>query len=384
MKTEQAQTASVQVYPLKVRCMEPACEWWSLGCGGHQLYSKASRLSLLSCRKMPLQAAAVLKHGHLLLQAPSVMAVRTSSVGDPAGLPTAEECYVSSSTGNFSQSAYDPCSEPPTPPGSPQAECSCATYPRRLRQSHRDSFAAVCEDTAAAALRTSKDWVRANLRTSSETECKDTEAVSQELSREHREHEEPFALRSPPVLMGSVPCMRQGSCKEHADMLADVSHWRSCGGIAPATARHSDQEAPCSHSAVQQIAEPDVPLSRLASAVQLTTIPAASQPVIAAGGLPSSWNEVPDDILRTVFAHMPSAYVRVARLVCKVSGGPWYSPLNNGTGLQSMRVRQAESGVFHDYPWGNVRRGQRHTRGPQTRMCQWALECRAGHWRRVA
>ena len=68
-----------------------------------------------------------------------------------------------------------------------------------------------------------------------------------------------------------------------------------------------------------RLQSPRGPLPRLASAAQLTTILAISQPVIATGGLPSSWNEVPDDILRTVFAHMPSAYVRVARLVCKVS-----------------------------------------------------------------
>ena len=260
------------------------------------------------------------------------MAVRTCSVGDPAGLPTPEECYVSSSTGSSSQSAYDPCSEPPTPPDSPQAECSCTAYPRRLRQSHRDSFAAVCEETAAAAIRTSKDWVRANLRTSSESERKSTDIVSQELSREQNE---PFASRPPPVLMGSVPCMRKSSCKEHADNLPDVSHWRSCGGIASATARHADPEAPCkARSAVQQSAEPDVPLPRLASAAQLTIIPPASHPVIATGSLPSSWNEVPDDILRTVFAHMPSAYVRVARLVCKVGGTPRRaSPSNSAAQL---------------------------------------------------
>ena len=93
--------------------------------------------------------------------------------------------------------------------------------------------------------------------------------------------------------------------------------------LSSAAAPHGDQEVSCkAHSAEQQSAEPDVPLPRLASAAQLTTIPAASQRVIAAGGCLSSWNEVPDDILRTVFAHMPSAYVRVARLVCKVSSRP--------------------------------------------------------------
>ncbi len=264
-------------------------------------------------------------------QAHSAIAVRTSSVGDPAGLPTPEECYVGSSTGISSQSAYDPCSQPPTPPDSPQAECSRAAYPRRLRQGHRDSFAAVCEETAAAALRTSKEWVRANLRTSSESERKSTKTASQNASREQNE---PFALHSPPVLMGSVPCMRKGSCKEAADPLPDVSHWRSCGGILPAAAPHGDQEAPCkAHTAAQQTAEPEGPLPRLASAAQLTTILAASQPVVATGGLPSSWNAVPDDILRTVFAHMPSAYVRVARLVCKVSNKPQLAPANESTAL---------------------------------------------------
>lgn len=249
------------------------------------------------------------------------MAVRTCSVGDPASLPTPEECYVSSSISNSSQSAYDPCSEPSTPPDSPQAECSFTTHPRRLRQSHRDSFAAVREDAATAAIRTSKEWVRAKLRMSSESECMGKEAVSHELSREHSE---PFALSSPPVLTGSIPCMRKGLCMEPADKPPSVSHWMSCGGaIIPATACHGDQEAPCkAHSAVQQATEPDGLLPRLASAAQLTTIPAASQRVVATGSLPSSWNEVPDDILRTVFAHMPSAYVRVARLVCKVSCSP--------------------------------------------------------------
>ena len=321
MDTEKALNASVQAYPVKVRCMEVAmstfCVMLACSCSRHSRFIVF--LAILCGAKANTGSVRSVGSWVSATQAHSAMAVRTSSVGDPAGLPTPEECYVSSSTGISSQSAYDPCSQPPTPPDSPQAECSRAAYPRRLCQRHRDSFAAVCEETAAAAaaLRTSKEWVRANLRTSSECERKCSETVSQELCRQQ---DEPFALHSPPVLMGSVPCMRKGSCKEPADPLPDVSHWRSCGGIVPAAAPHGDQELSCkAHSAVQQTAEPEGPLPRLASAAQLTTILAISQPVIATGGLPSSWNEVPDDILRTVFAHMPSAYVRVARLVCKVS-----------------------------------------------------------------
>ena len=227
--------------------------------------------------------------------------------------------------------------------------------------------------------------MRANLRTSSETECKSTEIVSLELSREQ---DEPFALRSPPVLMGSVPCMRKGSCKEPADIFPDVSHWRSCGGIAPGTARHGDQEAPCeTHSAAQQHAEPDVPLPRLASAAQLTTIPKASQPVIATGGLPSSWNEVPDDILRTVFAHMPSAYVRVARLVCKVSRNPWQATLiNSAAEVYTQRcLASLRAGCFMTIS-GEMLGVGRDVRGVLKPACAHAsgLECRTGHWRRVA
>ena len=57
-----------------------------------------------------------------------------------------------------------------------------------------------------------------------------------------------------------------------------------------------------------------------ASDCQLSTAPvgAQAQTPVASGEMPSSWNEVPDDILRAVFSHMPSAYVRVTRLVCKV------------------------------------------------------------------
>lgn len=244
--------------------------------------------------------------------------MRTCSVGDPAGLPSPGECCNSSSNVSSTQSAYDPCSQPPTPPDSPQAECSSATYPRCRHGSHRDSFAATREETAAA-MRTSKEWPQANFRNSSD--CQSTSSEAPRISREvSRDKSEPFASCSPPVSTGSIPFMRKGSGTESSAELNNVLYWKSCGAIVPSTA-HSGK--PESSSKAQS--KPAGPTTQTVSAPELASSAAGSQLVAASGNVPSSWNDVPDDVLRTVFSHMPSSYVRVARLVCKVSINPFKS-----------------------------------------------------------
>ena len=244
------------------------------------------------------------------------MAVRTCSVGDPAGLPSPRECCNSSSNVISTQSAYDPCSQPPTPPDSPQAECSSATYPLCRHGSHRDNFAATREETAAA-MRTSKEWPQANFRISSECQSTSSEAprISREVSRDiSRDKSKPLASCSPPLLTSSIPFMRKGSGNESTAELNDVSYWKSCGATVPSKAHSPNQESKQQHSV-----KPIGPSTQVVSTSELASGAAGSQLVTASGNVPSSWNDVPDDILRTVFSHMPSSYVRVARLVCKVS-----------------------------------------------------------------
>lgn len=188
-------------------------------------------------------------------------------------------------------------------------------FPRCRRQSVIESFGAMCDDSAAAR-RSSKERTRATLRTGSE--CQRSSALFEHgellgASREvSREMSEPL-VPSSPVASAS----RKSVSKESEDLPQSTSLWNSCSGAVLSSARQGRQSPPqrCI-SAIEQPAENAEPLQS-ASLSQLVVSSAGSQTVAASGDMPSQWNEVPDDILRTVFSHMPSAYVRVARLVCK-------------------------------------------------------------------
>ena len=170
-------------------------------------------------------------------------------------------------------------------------------------------------------MRCSKELMRGSLRVSSETQCKsslsecgEVPGVGRELSREASE---PFAYHSPPVSTGSVPCMRKVASKDCADKLQSALTWRTCKGSEPAC--QDDELSPSTaRKAEEHLLESDMQPSMPASECQLTTVLVGAQAAVASEEMPSSWNEVPDDILRAVFSHMPSAYVRVTRLVCKV------------------------------------------------------------------
>ena len=244
-------------------------------------------------------------------------------MGDPAGLPSFSpqgECCDGNDSANSTQSACDPCSKPPSPPDSPAAERSLMDYPGCRRQSVIDSFGPMCDDSAAAR-RSSKERMRATLRSGSE--CQRSSALSEHgellgASREvSREMSEPL-VPSSPVASAS----RKSVSKESADLPQSNSLWNSCSGAVPSSARQGRQSLPqrCI-SAVEQPAENAGPLPSTFLS-QLVVSSAGLQTVAASGDMPSQWNEVPDDILRTVFSHMPSAYVRVARLVCKVRTAP--------------------------------------------------------------
>ena len=209
---------------------------------------------------------------------------------------------------------------PHTPPDSPATQCSPVPFARCRRQSHADSFDDACEESASAE-RCSKELMRGSLRVSSESQCKsslsecgEVPGIGRELSREASE---PFAYYSPPVSTGSVPCMRKVASKDCADKLQSALTWRTCKGSEPAC-QDDELSSSTARKAEEDLLESDMQPSMPASDCQLSTVHVGAKAAVASGEMPSSWNEVPDDILRAVFSHMPSAYVRVTRLVCKV------------------------------------------------------------------